>query len=913
MASLQSLTVTLDVDASGVVRGLRSATGEVVRFDKAVSDAGSQGTRFSRAMDVALGMGLQQIALQAVQSIARIGAELATLGADLGETDSKFATVFGSATDAMVSMEQEWASVAGLTRGQFRGLAADVGAVVKGFGMTGQPLAEFSQRVLQVAGDLQSFHNVPIEETFAALRSGLTGESEPLKRFGIILTENEVKTRAVIEAQRLHVAASDQQALAAARLALITEKAGVAIGDLERTQDSTANKARRLAAELGNIRETLARSLAPAYGMVVDVLAQVMDGSQGLAGTLTATLGQAIFETVAQLLRFIEAGAGIVKSLAAVVGAVTGAGEVSWGFVELLAGLYADMKKIEAAGYALAAGVGVLRGAWASLTGDQAAHAAAVEDVNAAWGAAKQAMADGASGAARVDGAINRARQTMAEAGATIQQAAADLGDLTTATGSSADAAEKHTRKRRGEKDAVDEMRQSLAKLATEYRQLAEAGREQMGTLDLQSEVMRRRVDLLRAQSRLMILGGEALKTGGTTGQALRALASQLGAVERQARDAEARVKILLDGAANGITPLTPAMPDADKAAADWDTAFRRQIEGLNVPLSLQAKAQIARDAEELGLTANEAMAAAIVEPLPEFEPTIKFTAFEDFAAWLIKSREDIRQWGGVLNDVIGNVGGLFAAQHEARIAAIEAEEAREMERFDGQLRRIDEALAAENLSADERAALEIRQQLLTRDREAAEKKFAQEKATRNREAAERQKLITLAQIAIETAMNVVEVFPNPFLMAAAGVLGGIQAATVAATPIPRNTGGWVPGSGPDRDSVLMHLTPGEAVVTRRSAEVNAHLINAMNAFPGVRLEPAAAAIDARFGAGGPVQMSRADLDYLAGRIVSGVTEGVAGSVNRIKVVQSDRDVYDATGRHGAIVERNTVRFGGGA
>lgn len=66
--------------------------------------------------------------------------------------------------------------------------------------------------------------------------------------------------------------------------------------------------------------------------------------------------------------------------------------------------------------------------------------------------------------------------------------------------------------------------------------------------------------------------------------------------------------------------------------------------------------------------------------------------------------------------------------------------------------------------------------------------------------------------------------FINPaFGVAAAGV------GTVGRIAF-RNEGGWIPGDGPDRDSVLLAATPGEFVTRRRSAQASPLLLDAINA-----------------------------------------------------------------------------------
>src|SRR3546814_6746259 len=60
-----------------------------------------------------------------------------------------------------------------------------------------QKAAEMSQIFAQLAQDLGSFYNVDTETAIQKLRSGLSGESELLRDFGVFLTEANVKAKAL--------------------------------------------------------------------------------------------------------------------------------------------------------------------------------------------------------------------------------------------------------------------------------------------------------------------------------------------------------------------------------------------------------------------------------------------------------------------------------------------------------------------------------------------------------------------------------------------------------------------------------------------------------------------------------------------------------------------------------------------
>ena len=60
-------------------------------------------------------------------------------------------------------------------------MVSQAGALGKGLGFVGEDLEQMSLKLAQTAIDMGSFFNVADEEAFTALKSALTGETEPIK------------------------------------------------------------------------------------------------------------------------------------------------------------------------------------------------------------------------------------------------------------------------------------------------------------------------------------------------------------------------------------------------------------------------------------------------------------------------------------------------------------------------------------------------------------------------------------------------------------------------------------------------------------------------------------------------------------------------------------------------------------
>lgn len=191
-------------------------------------------------------------------AVVRLGKSVFDLGSGLAETANKFNTVFGDARGTVTAFGNEFARMAGLSIGQFQEMAATTGAVVQGMGYAEDAAAKFSNEVLKLSGDIASFNNLQTADVVHRITTALTGERDSLKQLGIVVLESEVQHRALQMRMAGVTGALTQQEKAAATLALVTERAGRAIGDLERTQHSTANTAKQLGADVRTIAERLA-------------------------------------------------------------------------------------------------------------------------------------------------------------------------------------------------------------------------------------------------------------------------------------------------------------------------------------------------------------------------------------------------------------------------------------------------------------------------------------------------------------------------------------------------------------------------------------------------------------------------------------------------------------------------------
>jgi hypothetical protein len=135
-----------------------------------------------------------------------------------------------------------------------------------------------STTLTRLASDLASFNNTSVQEAVEALRSGLSGETEPLKRYGVALTDARLKQEALgLGLIRDVKAPLDAAAKSQAAYSLIMKDTALAQGDFERTSDSFANTMRTMQATVEDAAAKLGEDLLPQLATLAKFASKAID------------------------------------------------------------------------------------------------------------------------------------------------------------------------------------------------------------------------------------------------------------------------------------------------------------------------------------------------------------------------------------------------------------------------------------------------------------------------------------------------------------------------------------------------------------------------------------------------------------------------------------------------------------
>lgn len=262
--------------ATAYVTIVPSFKGFESEFDKGIGskteDIGKRaGGKFSTGFKSIIGPAL------ATFSVAAIGSFLSSAissASDLAEQGGAVGQVFGAAAAEVTKFAEGGARTLGQSTVQILDAAKSFGIYGKAAGLAGVANAKFSTDFVGLATDLASFNNTTVDEALLALQSGLRGEAEPLRKYGVLLDDATLRQ----EAMRLGLVKTLDQALTPAQKVLAAQAAiykqtATQQGDFTRTSGGLANQQRIMAAEITNAKTAIGQSLLPVMKTIVTYIA----------------------------------------------------------------------------------------------------------------------------------------------------------------------------------------------------------------------------------------------------------------------------------------------------------------------------------------------------------------------------------------------------------------------------------------------------------------------------------------------------------------------------------------------------------------------------------------------------------------------------------------------------------------
>lgn len=168
--------------------------------------------------------------------------------------------------------------------------------ITKGFGVVSDRAYTMSRNLTQLGYDISSFFNIPFEEAFQKLQSGIAGELEPLRRLGYDLSVARLQQEAYTLGIEKKVSAMTQAEKAELRYYAIMTQVTTAQGDMARTLNAPANQLRVLQAQVTQCARAIGNIFIPALNVILPYAIAVAKVIRLIANAIASLFGFALPE-----------------------------------------------------------------------------------------------------------------------------------------------------------------------------------------------------------------------------------------------------------------------------------------------------------------------------------------------------------------------------------------------------------------------------------------------------------------------------------------------------------------------------------------------------------------------------------------------------------------------------------------
>ena len=240
-------------------------TGDSSKLSSALSSASSKLSAFGSKMQ---GVG-KSLTTRLTLPLAIAGGAAIKFASDFQESMNKVDVAFGKSKKEVKDFAKTTLKQFGIAEGSALDMAALFGDMATSMGLNQNAASDMSTSLVGLAGDLASFKNIGIEQATTALAGVFTGETESLKRLGIVMTEANLKSFAMEKGMNSNIKTMTQAQKVALRYKFIMESTSNAQGDFGRTSGGAANQMRIFQESMKELSAKFGQEILPAFTKLV--------------------------------------------------------------------------------------------------------------------------------------------------------------------------------------------------------------------------------------------------------------------------------------------------------------------------------------------------------------------------------------------------------------------------------------------------------------------------------------------------------------------------------------------------------------------------------------------------------------------------------------------------------------------
>ena len=246
-------------------------------FGKQTVSAGEKISAFGDKVEK-LGSKLKYVSTASVAVLTGMFSAASDLNENLNKTQVVFDDLSGSIEEWSKTTLQSY----GIAQSSSLEMISLFGDMATSMGITTEQAAEMGKELVGRAGDLASFKNVSIDVAQTGLTAIFTGETESLKKFGIVMTEANLNAYALAEGFTKQYKDMDQAEKVMLRYQYVMEMTKNSAGDFANTSDGAANSVRVAQESLKEAAATLGQEVIPLVLPLIQDVTELIQGVNAL-------------------------------------------------------------------------------------------------------------------------------------------------------------------------------------------------------------------------------------------------------------------------------------------------------------------------------------------------------------------------------------------------------------------------------------------------------------------------------------------------------------------------------------------------------------------------------------------------------------------------------------------------------
>ena len=219
-------------------------------------------------------------------------AEAIDISSQLTEVQNVVDVTFGSYVDKVEALADISIPQLGMSELETKKISSRFQAMGTAMGFAQSSMADMSVELTKLTADMASFYNVEQDAVAEDLSAIFTGQTRPMRQYGIDLTQATLKEWALQQGLNANIESMSQMEKTLLRYQYVMANTGAAQGDFLRTQNTWANQVRILKNNLQQLATVIGGTLINALKPLVKALNVAMQQLIAFAKTVSNALGK---------------------------------------------------------------------------------------------------------------------------------------------------------------------------------------------------------------------------------------------------------------------------------------------------------------------------------------------------------------------------------------------------------------------------------------------------------------------------------------------------------------------------------------------------------------------------------------------------------------------------------------------